>query len=181
MYLHVCKAIYGMFVSSNLFYKKLGADLEAYGFEVNPYDPCVTNKVVDGKQLTIHWHVNNLMASHVSAKALQAFCNWLDDKYGNDKLGHCKINKGPKVDFLVIIFDHSVPGQVTIQQFEYLRSMVEEFETKYPLHKEPVPTPYSNNLFNVNKSPKLDQTRHANYHAYMAKELFTHKRAKPDI
>ena len=65
IYLHVRKAIYGMLVSSLLFYKKLHGDLEAYGFEVNPYHPCVANKMVDGKQLTIRWHVNNLMASHV--------------------------------------------------------------------------------------------------------------------
>ena len=65
----MCKAIYGMLLSSLLFYKKLHADLEAYSFEVNPYDLCVANKMVDGKQLTIRWHVDNLMASHVSAKA----------------------------------------------------------------------------------------------------------------
>ena len=47
-----------MLVSSLLFYKKLHADLEAYGFEVNPYDPSVANKMVDRKQLTIHWHVD---------------------------------------------------------------------------------------------------------------------------
>ena len=181
IYLHVRKAIYGMLVSSLLFYKKLRTDLGAYGFEVNPYDPCVANKMVDGKQLTIRWHVDDLMASHVSAKALQAFCDWLDDKYGDDELGHCKIDKGPKVDFLAIIFDHSVPGQVTIQQFEYLQSMVEEFEAKYPLHKEPVPTPYSNNLFNINESPKLDQTHRADYHTFVAKGLFACKRARPDI
>ena len=79
------------------------------------------------------------------------------------------------------MFDHSVPGQVTIQQFEYLQSMVEEFETKYPLHKKPVPMPYSNNLFNINKSPKLDKTCQADYHTYMAKGLFACKRARPDI
>ena len=121
------------------------------------------------------------MASHISAKALQAFCDWLDDKYGDDKLGHCKINKGPKVDFLAIIFDHSVPGQVTIQQFKYLRSIVEEFETKYPLNKEPVTTPYSNNLFNINESPKLDKTHQADYHTHVAKGLFACKRARPNI
>ena len=59
--------------------------------------------------------------------------------------------------------------------------MVEEFETKYPLHKEPVPTPCSNNLFNVNESPKLDQTHLANYHTYVAKGRFTCRQAWLDI
>ena len=114
-------------------------------------------------------------------KPPQAVCNWLDNKYGDDQLGHCKINKGPKVDFLAIIFDHSVPGQVTIQQFEYLQSMVEEFEATYPLHNDPVPMPYSNNLSTSTKAPSWDQTHRANYHTFVAKGLFACKRARPDI
>eukprot|EP00977_Amphora_coffeiformis_P023701 scaffold13992_cov140-Amphora_coffeaeformis.AAC.1 len=44
LYVHITKAIYGMLVSAMLFYRKLVADLQAYGFELNPYDPCVANK-----------------------------------------------------------------------------------------------------------------------------------------
>ncbi len=38
--------------------------MEDYGFKVNPYDPCVVNKVTEcGKQMTVIWHVDNLMGS----------------------------------------------------------------------------------------------------------------------
>jgi hypothetical protein len=37
------KAIYGLFRSALLFYKKLVADLESIRFKLNPYDPCVAN------------------------------------------------------------------------------------------------------------------------------------------
>ena len=47
-----------------LFYRKLRADLEDMGFEVNPYDPCVANKIVNGSQCTIVWHVDDLKVSH---------------------------------------------------------------------------------------------------------------------
>jgi hypothetical protein len=40
------KALYGLLRSALLFYKKLVADLESYGFVLNPYDPCVPNKWV---------------------------------------------------------------------------------------------------------------------------------------
>ena len=53
-----------------LFYKKLLRDLEKEGFEVNPYDPCVANKIVDGKQLTVTWHVDDLKASHVKTEVI---------------------------------------------------------------------------------------------------------------
>ena len=38
------KALYVLMRASLLFYRKLGKELEPYGFEVSPYDPCVANK-----------------------------------------------------------------------------------------------------------------------------------------
>ena len=32
--------------SSLLFYRKIRGELEAYGFKINPYDPCVSNKIL---------------------------------------------------------------------------------------------------------------------------------------
>ena len=65
IYVVVLRAIYGMLVASLLFYKKLRGDLEGAGFIFNPYDPCIANRVVNGKQQTIRFHVNDLMSSHM--------------------------------------------------------------------------------------------------------------------
>jgi hypothetical protein len=43
----------GMMKSALLFYRKLVADLTSFGYEINPYDPCVANKIINGKQMTI--------------------------------------------------------------------------------------------------------------------------------
>ena len=43
LYIHITKAMYSLLVSAMLFYKKLIKDLQGYGFEINPYDPCVAN------------------------------------------------------------------------------------------------------------------------------------------
>ena len=53
LYMQLEKALYGCLKSALLFYEKLVADLEDYGFEINPYDPCVANKMVNGSQLTV--------------------------------------------------------------------------------------------------------------------------------
>jgi hypothetical protein len=53
LYVHIKKAIYGMLVSALLYYNKFRSDIEEFGFEVNPYDPCVANKMVDGNQMTV--------------------------------------------------------------------------------------------------------------------------------
>ena len=67
--LYVClsKALYGLLQSAPLFYRKLRSELEAYGFTVNPYDPCVANKMINGKQMTVPWHVDDLKISHMDS------------------------------------------------------------------------------------------------------------------
>ena len=64
LYAQIEKAVHGMLREALLFYRKLRADLEDMGFEINPYDPCVANKIVNGSQCTGVWHVDNLKVSH---------------------------------------------------------------------------------------------------------------------
>ena len=50
----ILKALYGMIESALLRYSTLYVDvLQKEGFEVNPYDKCVANKTINGKQCTI--------------------------------------------------------------------------------------------------------------------------------
>jgi hypothetical protein len=65
-YLWLQKTFYKMMKSALLFYRKLVSELCDMGFEINPYDPCITNKMVNGTQMTVRWHVDDLMISHTS-------------------------------------------------------------------------------------------------------------------
>jgi hypothetical protein len=64
-----------------LFYQKLVGDLEKKRFILNPYDPCVANKIVNGKQMTVCWHVDNLKVSHMDPTKVTKFGQWLSDPY----------------------------------------------------------------------------------------------------
>ena len=58
LYVKLQKALYGLMRASLLFYRKLRKEFEAWGFTINPYDPCVANKMTDGgKQLPVVWHM----------------------------------------------------------------------------------------------------------------------------
>ena len=48
LYVQLLKALYGMMKASVLYYKKFRKDLEDIGYEVNPYDICIANKMVNG-------------------------------------------------------------------------------------------------------------------------------------
>ncbi len=84
LYLEVVKALYGMLQSALLFYKKLRKDLEEYDFKVNPYDPCIANKMINGKQFTVAWHVDDLKISHENSKEIDKFIDWACDKYEDE-------------------------------------------------------------------------------------------------
>ena len=70
LYVKLLKALYGLMEASLMFYQKLRKDLESQGFEVNPYDPCVANKLIDDEQFTVVWHVDDLKLSHKNPKVV---------------------------------------------------------------------------------------------------------------
>ena len=73
LYVQIEKALYGMLRAALLFYRKLRADLEDMGFEVKPYDPCVANRIVNGSQCTVVWHVDDLKVSQ-KGEAVETYC-----------------------------------------------------------------------------------------------------------
>jgi hypothetical protein len=66
-----CKyAIYGTMVAALLYYRKFAESLEKNEFIMNPYDPCVWNKIINNKKCTICFHVKDCKISHVSVEVL---------------------------------------------------------------------------------------------------------------
>ena len=51
--------------SKLLSYKKMVVELIECGFKLNPYDHFVTKKIINGLQMTVTWHVDNLKRSNV--------------------------------------------------------------------------------------------------------------------
>jgi hypothetical protein len=81
LYVQLEKAVYGMMKSALLFYRKLVANLTSLGYKINPYDPCVANKIINDKQMTICWHVDNLLIGHVDSSVVTTFLSWLASRY----------------------------------------------------------------------------------------------------
>ena len=82
-----------MLVSAMLFYHKLTKALLSYSFELNPYDLCVVNKMVNGEQLTVCWHVDDLKSSHIDPKDNDEFLQWIKDMFW--QLREVKTNMRP--------------------------------------------------------------------------------------
>ena len=90
-------ALYGSMVASFMFYKKLVKALKSYGFEYNPYDSCVANKVVEGETTTICHHVDDCKISHVSEKVVDNIISLLKEDFEiifEDGSGAMQVRRG---------------------------------------------------------------------------------------
>jgi hypothetical protein len=146
LYVKMLMALYGMMIASLLYYKKFCKDIETIGFEVNPYDICVANRKVNGKQHTVTWHVDGLRSSHEDPKVNGNFEAWCEFKYGSDTVGHVKVVRGPIHDYLAMILDFTKPGAMKVDMKYYIDGMMEDF----PFKVNPIKTmPWTEKLFRV--------------------------------
>ena len=77
------KALYRCVKSAFLRYDLFTAGtLEEIGLELNPYDTCVANKVVDGEQCTIAWYFDDNKISHVDPKVVTSVVEKREEHFG---------------------------------------------------------------------------------------------------
>ena len=112
--------------SALLFYHKLVADLTSIGYKINPYDPCVTNKMFNGKQTTICWHVDDLFLGHADPSFVTDLLNWLAQQYDiTDKI--LNVTRGPKHGYLGMNVNFITPEVVTFNMIPYLNKIFKDF------------------------------------------------------
>ena len=105
LYVRLQKALHGCLKSALLFYEKLMRDLEAYGFKINPYDPCLANKIIGRKQLKVCGHVEDLKISCFDANEVTKMIQWLESEYGE-----MHGSRGKRHDYLVMWLNYSITG-----------------------------------------------------------------------
>lgn len=76
------RALYGCVQSALLWYNMFVGSLEQMGFSINPYDPCVANATIDGKQCTIVWYVDDMKVSHVDPTVVDSIIAKVEAEYG---------------------------------------------------------------------------------------------------
>ena len=175
LYVQLQKALYGMLKSALLFYRKLVTDLTNMGFELNPYDPCVANKIVDGKQLTVSWHVDDLTLSHVSESAIMDVITNLKSIYGMN----LKETIGPIQEYLGMTFDYTASGTVEISMDKYIANIIDSF----PEHIVGTSaTPATDKLFTVRPDDRqLPEEQALQFHHVTAQLLYASMRVRQDI
>jgi hypothetical protein len=167
-----------MLVAALLWYNRFRKDLENEEFVFNPYDACVANRTINGRQHTIRFHVDDLMSSHVDPQVNDQFQDWMNAKYGNFGAVTCK--RGKVHDYLGMTFDSLNPEKVKVDMKDYMAGMVDNFSMKFTA-KDIVHDAASGELWAEGDATELDQKRREEFHTMVAKGLFACKQARPDI
>jgi hypothetical protein len=177
LYVELLKALYGTLRAALLFWKLLSSKLVSWGFIINPYDWCVANKMIDGKQCTIMWHVDDLKISHVDPDVNSSIIQLIDSEFGKE--APLTVTRGRVHDYLGMTLDYTEKGKVKIKMLDYVTKMLDELPEE--MNGE-APTPAANHLFSVNEDQtKVDEKKAQFFHTYVAKTLFLCKRARPDL
>ena len=134
--------------------------------------------MVNGDQLTILWHFDDIKSSHMDTKVQEEFVQWIRDTYVS--IDEVKVTRGKVHKYLGMKLDYSVQDQASMDMVDYVKSMVEGFPKEHLQGK--VASPWNENLFKVQeKSPKLDTAIAELFHTVTAQGLFACKRARPNI
>ena len=112
------------------------------GFELNLYGICVANKMVKGKQFTLVWYVEDNKVSHMEAKLVEDFINYLKNNFGE-----LVVNRGKKHTFLGMNINIMEYKKIEIEMKEKLLKAIEALKENID---EKLTTPASSHLFRVN-------------------------------
>jgi hypothetical protein len=174
LYLKLLKALYGCVQSALLWYKNFAGTLLEMGFKMNPYDTCVANKTIEGKQCTIVWYVDGTKISHVDNKVVSYVINKIEERFGE-----MTVTQGKEHLFLGMNIDFHKDGTATIKMKDYMKEAIADFGES--ITREAM-TPAKKTLFEIDESSgALTEANRETFHSVVAKLLYMSKRGRLDI
>ena len=152
MYMELLKALYGTLHAARLFWQKLSKQLiDMWGFDPNKYDDCVVNKMINGSQMTVVWHVDDLKVSHVDAKEVGKFILQMEEAFGKET--PLSVSRGKTHEYLGMSLDFGNKGEVRINMEHYIDMMLQDAPSEMDGISS---TPAAAHLFKTNmEDPKL--------------------------
>ena len=173
IYVRLLKAMYGTLKAALLWYELLADTLKKEGFVLNPYDPCVANKTINGKQFTICWYVDDLKLSHEDPEEVTKMIKVLEENFGE-----MNVERGNKHTYLGMNFEIK-DKKVIMTMKDYLTECIDSFGEVLNSNAR---TPANPSLMTVNEdAEKLNEEKQALFHHIVAKLLYICKRARLDL
>ena len=174
LYVRILKALYGMIESALLWYKLFVTVLMEMGFQLNPYDLCVANKIINNKQCTIAWYVDDNLVSHAEEAVVSDIVSKIEEKFPG-----LTITKGDTHTFIGMDMVFKQNGSLEIGLKEYISESIDTFNDDLGRN---VASPAAKWLFEVDDSDRKVTAEKADiFHSVVAKLLWVSQRGRLDI
>ena len=163
-----------MIESALRWYELFTGTLCGMGFELNPYDRCVANKMIDGSQCTVGWYVDDNKVSHVNDEVNSMIVDAIEKHFG--KLAR---TMGNKHTFLGMVIEMISKGKILVSTPQHVEEAIEGLGEE--VHGTAV-NPAKSKIFSVDhESPKLTGNKKETFHLVRAKVLWISQRSRPDL
>ena len=144
------------------------------GFVLNPYDPCITNCMIEGSQCTVAWYVDDNKISHANPAIVTAIIEKIEEKF--DKM---TVTRGQEHVFLGMNIRYTEQNTAVITMKEYSRESLSE--SNLNIVREAA-TPATRELFEVSeKATPLAGGRAVIFHSVVSKLVYVAIRARMDL
>ena len=184
------KSLYGICQASSNLHARLKKTLvEEMHFVPNPKDPCVYNRTIDGKQVTVIVYVDDILATASSDRELESFTKEF-------QLYHPELTEkvGSVLDYLGMKLDLRVDGECSVSMQGYTERAAELWRAAHDEAVRARPdlfgkatafrtykAPCDEGLFEITESPELPKKQREEYHSLVATVLYMAKRSRPDL
>ena len=90
---------------------------------INPYNPCVVNKWLDGGELTVVWHVDDMKMPHKNKEEVKKFIEYTKGIYGQEM----SVTGVKKHTYVGIDLEYRTPGEVIVSIDSYITEEIDKF------------------------------------------------------
>ena len=166
------KALYGHVQSALMWYKTLKNFLESNGYSVNAYDKCVFNKTTGSVQVTVTFHVDDIIATCVNPNLIDELQRQLKARFKD-----VTVQEGPFFEHLGAVIDARDSRRLKFSMQAYTQDIVDTMGVTAT-----VATPAGPDLFEIDaKSPLLSPEAKERYHTIVGKCIYLTQKTRPDI
>jgi hypothetical protein len=143
------------------------------GFELNPYDTCVAKKMVDEKQCTIAWYLDDNKISHADPKVVTGVIGKIEGRFGK-----MTVTRGKEHAFLGMHVTFNDDRTATIKMKDYVKEAISDFGDSIT---KSATSPARRDLFEIDEgSEGLTTDRSKVFHSVVRKLLYVSKRGRLD-
>jgi hypothetical protein len=131
------------------------------------------NFMIQGKQCTVVWFVDNNKISHVDCRVGTKILKKIEAHFGKTT-----VTGGTHHVFLGMDIVYQADGTASIRMKDYIQESVDNFPDEL---SESAATPATRKCFELDpNSPKLNETRSEIFHSIVAKQLYVSHMGRPN-